>query len=757
MKKFINALFISLFFTLLINAQDDSRASITWQVQKYDITATLPQVETDRNLTVKAVLSLKNVSSSAASRLTLRISDKAEVADVKVNNTTADFSKGLEKIDASRNLQRAIVRLPSVAANGTVSVEVNYKLKVDENSGLNALSSVGSQFLPLAFWYPTPNSWYFARGADFAPFSLMVRAPIGLTVLSSGYLFITDGGSEIVQPFVQKISGQPFFVAGSWDKLSANGVEVYLPKGTDAEAQKRANELANLASEAKTFTANFLGTAPDVPLRIVAVKRGAGFSGGGTIFVDESTFRRQKIDSNTAMTIADAVAKIWLGNAVDVNGDAYGVIREGLSRYIATQFLESKYGKDIADIERLRQRTAYAAISKRDAPLNIVSPLDDFYFPEVANKGAMVWRILAKKVGQDEFFNILRANMKDGNLQLSELRSAFSAQKEFLDYAFDQITDTNLLVGLPQVRGAETKIALRNTGSIDATVNVVATMANGEKLTAQATVPAKSFGEVSFKTPNKIVRTEIDGEKLYPQMDYADDIAPREFDESDSLLAVKRAFDKQDFVNAEKNARIVLQSVPRFDDVRILLGRALLAQGKVTDADKEFRAVLDEKLPTARSLAWANEGLGEVALKTGQNAQAAKFFEEAIKADAEYGATLAARAGRNKANSAATSDENIKAFFAQFDKAAISGNKANVDALIVAGEIPRFSGGVAGAQEWQTRVLQIDKTDANNALVEVGLNIKLLNKDAENGTAVFRLAKVGNNWKLSGVEIFEVR
>ena len=161
MYKFSSAIFTFLFFTFTFSifAQDESRASITWQVQKYDVTATLPQAESDRNLNVKAVLNLKNVSSSAASRLTLRISEKAEVTDVKANGATADFSKGVEKIDASRNLQRTILRLPSVAPNGTVSVEVNYKLKVDENSGLNALSPVGSQFLPLSFWYPTPNSW----------------------------------------------------------------------------------------------------------------------------------------------------------------------------------------------------------------------------------------------------------------------------------------------------------------------------------------------------------------------------------------------------------------------------------------------------------------------------------------------------------------------------------------------------------------------------------------------------------------------
>ncbi len=750
MKFFQSAIiFTFLFFTFSIFAQDDSRASITWQVQKYDITANLPTVETDRTLTVKAVLSLKNVSNGAASTLSLRINSNAEISAVNINDTTADFSKREEKINANSSFQRIVIRVPATQPNQILSVIINYKLNVKENSGLNALSPVGSQFLPLSFWYPTPNSWYFARGADFAPFSLKVISANGLTVLTSGV--------ESSNTFEQKINGQPFFVTGMWDKVDAVGISVYMPKGGDAEFQKRANEMANMVSESETFISNLLGKIPDTPIRIVAVKRGSGFSGGGTIFVEDSVFRRQKIDSITAMTIADAVAKIRLGNAVSVNGDGYGVIREGLSRFIATQFLESKYGKDIADIERLRQRTAYAAISKRDSPLNIVSPLDDFYYPEAANKGAMIWRLLAKKVGQDEFFDGLRAQLKDGDIKLSEVRAAFSTQKDFLNYAFDQVTDTNLLVGLPQANGADTRVALRNTGTIDAIVNVVATTSNGEKLTAQATVSAKSFGEVSFKTPNKIIRTEIDSEKLYPQTDYSDDIAPREFDESDLLLAVKRAFDKQDFANAEKNARTVLQTAPRFDDVRTLLGRSLLAQGKVTDADREFHAVLDEKLPTARSLAWANEGLGEISLKTGQNARAAVFFEEVIKVDAEYGATLAARAGRNKAGATKAIDESIKTFFAQFDKAAISGNKTDVDALIVAGEIPRFAGGVAGAQEWQTKILQVDKTEANVALVEANLNIKLLNKNAESGTAVFRLTKVGNNWKLSGVDIFEVR
>ena len=514
------------------------------------------------------------------------------------------------------------------------------------------------------------------------------------------------------------------------------------------------NALTN--SRQRIFYSYF--TAPNVPFRIIASRRGNGFSSAGTVIVDESVFRRSKVDSFTAMNVAEAVAKVWLGGSVSITGDGNGVIGEGLSRYIATQFLESKFGKDVADIERLRQRTAYAAVSKRDAPMKAVSPLDDFYFPEVANKGAMMWRILAKRVGTTEFSNTIKSNMADGNLTLDELRNAFSANKDLLDYLLDQVTDMNLLVGLPQNASGQTKANLRNSGAIDVTVDVVATTDKGEKIVASSTIKAASYGEVSFKTANKIVRLEIDADKLYPQIEYSDDIAPRETTDSDLLLAAKRFFDKQDFVNTEKTAKDLLRDLPRFDDLRVLLGRALLAQNRNTEAEKEFRAVLDEKLPTSRSIAWANVGIAEAASKSNQNDAAAKYAVTAIMADAEYGASLAARNLRNKLGVASTTDASIKTFFADFDKAAVANHKVDIDGMVVPGEVAKFASGVAGStSQWQTQVVQIDRLDANTVLVEANMTIKLLNREVETGTAVYRLVKIGGGWRLSAVDMFEVR
>ena len=164
-------------------------------------------------------------------------------------------------------------------------------------------------------------------GADTAPFSVAVAG--------TANDYVTSGERRSKDTaFEQKLNGQPFFVTGSWDVVNVSGISVYVPKGIGADGAKRAAELAALMSEAKTYMSGVLGTAPAVPFQIVASRRGGGFSTAGTVIVDESVFRRSKIDSLTAMNVVEAVAKVWLGGSVSITGDGNGVISEGLSRFL---------------------------------------------------------------------------------------------------------------------------------------------------------------------------------------------------------------------------------------------------------------------------------------------------------------------------------------------------------------------------------------------------------------------------------------
>jgi tetratricopeptide (TPR) repeat protein len=784
-------LILSLFFlfysTLGARAQEEATAA--WQITKFDITVNAPP--TERVLTARAVLSARNVGRGAGSTLSLRINTKAEIKSVSVNDATATFtsreeSRARQEGVSASTLQRITIALVTPAAPGTtLTVTVDYRLPIGENSGIAALSAAGSQFLPRAYWYPAANAPYALRGADVAPLRLTVNGAGDTAVITSG----RGSGST----FDQMLNVQPFFLTGIWDVTDgagdARGITAFMPKGASADERKRADDLIMLAANARSFYAGLLGTAPDIPVKLVAVKRGAGFNEGGTVLLDVSAFRRSKIDAVTALSIAEAVARMWVGGATPVRGEGGGALREGLPRYLATLFFEKQFGREMAEAERARQRVAYSTVAKADRPLAQSNPLDVTYLTSTTNKGVMVLRLVERALGRDAMVNILRASLQAGardpqGLTLATLRAALverggASLKSLLDYELDQPTDMDLLVGLPQQRGAQWAVALRNTGAIDANVAVVATTSTGERTVSQVTIPARNFSEALFTTNSRITRVEVDADKFYPQIDYTNDIVPRPVFPGDPLTEATTKFLGNDYPGAEAAARQMIALSPSLQEAHVLLARSLLAQNKMDEAEKEFRVGLDDPLPTPNALAWGNVGLGEISLRKGQAAEAARRFNDAVRTeaeyvsklgarsetlrtDSEYASRLAARLGRIKAEAAANAapavDESARTFIGQLDQAIKSGREDALTALILPGELLSFSSGIVGTQPeaWATRVIRTEQLDANRLAADVSINMKQFGKD-QAGTAVLVLQRVGSSWKLAGVELFEVR
>lgn len=745
-------------FQAIVRAQDESRAA--WQGTNFEINVGIADAE--RVLNGRASVSVRNVGGNSGTTLSLRINPKAEIKSVTVGSATATYQS---RPETRGNSQRLTITLPSaVPPNQSVTAIVEYRLPIGDNTGSAAISPVGSQFLPQSMWYPMANNAFAIRGADFAPFRLTVT---GGAALSSG-VDKSAGGASI---FEQPLNAQPFLVIGNWDRVevaTAKGVTAFLPKGASPDEQKQAQALIGLANDARTFYAGLLGAAPDVPVRLISTTRGAGFEDAGTILLGEGSFRRKKIDAVTALSIGEAIARLWVGGATTVRGEGHGVVREGLTRFLATLFIEKQFGADAAEAERARQRIAYAGVAKRDGPLARTTPLDATYFNSIANKGAMVWRLIDHLVGRDAFVATLRSLLTDGKtnvdgFSLARARAAFverggNSLKTVLDQELDQPTDMDLMAGLPQQQGGEWIAALRNLGSFDAAVNVTATTNSGQSITVQAKVPTHDFGQVSFKNAPGIIRVEIDPEKYYPQLDYANDVAPKVLDVAVSLAEANRLYGAQEFAKAEALARQLLAASPKLQEGRIILGRALLAENKTDEAEKEFTQLLNDPLPTPVSLAWASFGLGGVASRRGQNAEAARNFTDAIRADAEYAATLTARAERIKAEPAGTVDEAVRAFINQLDTALRGGRQADILPMMVPGELTRFVQQVVGTQPeaWTTRVLRTEQLDANRVAVDVALTTRQLGAD-HTGTAVFILARVGSGFKLNAIDLFEVR
>jgi tetratricopeptide (TPR) repeat protein len=765
---FRNLLLVTLLLAspAIVRTQQPGEGTPAWQVLQYDISVSSGDASgAARALTARAALTARNVGTGAGRTLTLRLNENAKIESASVGGQSVRFTPGR---DARVKLQTAQLQLPAnIPPGSTITAAVQYSLPVATNTGLEAISPEGLQFLPLAYWYPTPNTPVAPRGADYAPLKLTV------TGLAGGDMLVSTGKATGAGVYEQALNSQPFFVTGRWETVEgageARGVSALLHQNPSQEERREAEALIAVAAAARSFYASLLGPAPDTPVRLVGVRRGAGFDAAGTLLLDHAVFRRQKVDSVTATQVADAVARLWVGGATPIEGEGAGAVREGLTRYLALLFIEKQFGRAAAEAELTRMAMLYAAVAERDAPLAKTSPAYDTYFNSATNKGALVWRLLAGAAGREAFAGVLRTQFAAGAgrpVTLAALRERLAEAggdrlSRLMSSLFDLPTDTDLMVGLPQARAGAWVSNLRNTGSFDVEVTVEALTDRGERLTTTARIPAKDFGEAQFKTASKIVRVEVDPEKLYPQTNYANDVAPQGPGTPEAVERARIQLGQQP-AQAEALAREILARAPASEEARVVLARALLEEGRLDEAEREFRAALDAPLPLATTLAWADVGLGEIALRRNRAGEAARLFDAAVKTEAEYASTLAARADRLKAESAAGAapapDEQIKAAVAALDAAIRDGRKAEIDALLVPGELTNFSKGIIGTQPdvWQTRVLRTDQLGPDRFAADVVLTTRTLGQD-RSGPAVYLFARTPAGWRLSEIPIFEVR
>src|SRR5688572_27479695 len=319
---------IALLVCLLAPAQAHAPAPPIWQVTLFDVNANVQQAE--RSISVVATINATNVGGSPSRVMTLRLNNKASVKTVAVSGSASTFRPGAEP---RGDLQRLEIALPQPANPGSAtSVTVNYTLPVESNTGSASISPINTQFLPSSFWYPMPSTPYTLRGADMAPFRLTVNLA---NAISSG---VEKSGSPGAIAFEQSLHGQPFFLQGEWDKIEGagdgKGIAVLVEKGASADDRKRAETLIAFAGAARAFYATSFGPAPDVPVRIVSVRRGAGFNDSGTVLIDADTLRLPKIDAATALSVAETIARLWIGGQTPVRAEGAGVIRDGLVRFL---------------------------------------------------------------------------------------------------------------------------------------------------------------------------------------------------------------------------------------------------------------------------------------------------------------------------------------------------------------------------------------------------------------------------------------
>ena len=199
-----------------------------------------------------------------------------------------------------------------------------------------------------------PNTPFSVRGADTAPFRLSVNIP---NVISAG---VEKAGPSGVA--LQTLYGQPFFVQGDWDKVEGaaegKGISVLLEKGATADDRKRAEALIAFTGAARAFYAAALGPAPDVPLRLVAVRRGAGFSDSGTVLIDADGASSE--DRCRHCVVGRGSGALWIGGQAPVRGEGAGVC--AMRSFV---ILRQSFSKSSLD-QTLLNRSCTTAFGLRD-------------------------------------------------------------------------------------------------------------------------------------------------------------------------------------------------------------------------------------------------------------------------------------------------------------------------------------------------------------------------------------------------------
>src|SRR5205085_12190194 len=93
-------------------------------------------------------------------------------------------------------------------------------------------------------------------------------------------------------------------------------------------------------------------------------------------------------------------------------------------------------------------------------------------------------------------------------------------------------------------------------------------------------------------------------------------------------------------------------------------------------------------------------------------------------------------------------DEQIRTAVADLDAAIRGGRKAEIDALLVPGELSNFSKGIIGTQPdvWQTRALRTDQLSPDRFAADATLTARTLGQE-RSGPAAYVFARTPAGWK----------
>jgi hypothetical protein len=395
------------------------------------------------------------------------------------------------------------------------------------------------------------------------------------------------------------------------------------------------------------------------------------------------------------------------------------------------------------------------------------------YTAAMLSKGPLVLRLLAETMGREKLTAAIAPLISGPSTRLvtySDLKQALiksggSEIETQLGQWVETIVEPDVVIGvpLPSDRPNSQKVNLRNLGTGDVNVSVLAVTASGKRLTTTVKVPSEDVVSAEIPTAEKVETVEVDPDKLIIQTNYDNDRRPPRPSGYTLFNDSIAAFNKGEFAHAESNLGQVVRLDPSNSLARAWLARALQALGKSDQAASEATAAINVVPPMSSALAWAYITLGQVAMSKNQPAEAAEHFRRAIAEAEEAPAQFAGREALARAQRAAnpsqpTGDPSVRSFVAQLDNLIKEPSSDTLFTVVMKSTLKRFVQGltVSPPTSWSTEILREDRIDANRVALDVSLKVRTAGRD-QTGTAVFVLFRTAGSWVLEDVQLFNVK
>lgn len=405
--------------------------------------------------TVKAVRAVRRITFDAVS---------LDVSKVEVDGKAAAF-------DASSGEQLHVTLPRALKAGATAKVKVTYR----------AAPQRGLYFVGPDEGYPKRARQAWTQGQDIdsrhyfpcldtpaqkCPSEVKATFPAGMTALSNGKLVAdsTKGGKRTMH-FRLDQPHSPYLVTLVVGELSvleqkagATAIRTLVEPSREAEARRTVKRTPQMMALFEKLTGRPYPWGDYAQVFVSEFIFGGMENTSATTLTDAVLFdERAALDYDADFLIAHELAHQWFGDLLTCRDWPHGWLNEGFATYAEVLWKDEAEGPDAADHQRKADLQSYLdEVGERYARPIVARKFDapiDLFDRHLYEKGGLVLHELRRRLGDDDFFAVVRhyvAAHAGGTVETVDLaRAVEQVTGKNLDRFFDEYV---FRAGHPQLK-----------------------------------------------------------------------------------------------------------------------------------------------------------------------------------------------------------------------------------------------------------------------------------------------------------------